>query len=387
MYAEDLRGRRAASATTRWPRSSRASTPPATARPSSSSTRCRGSGRTSSTVEAAGRRATTRCSTPTARKSPSQVEDGEIRFTADVAVDGLRDLPAGRTKTAAARSEPSSRSARTALENQFYKIELDGKGVIKSHHRQGDRPRGAAGGRAREPAPALRGQAQRLATPGTSTSSTTTSARTSPTSQSIEVVESGPVCGAVEMTRKFGKSKIKQRMVIYADIPRIDFETWVDWHEDDKCLKASFPVDVNATKARYEIQFGNVERPTHTNTSWDFARFEVCAHKWADISEGGLRREPDERLQVRPPHQGQRDAPHAAALAQGPRSRGRHGRARVHLLADAARGRLHRGRDRPPGLRAERAAACVVAKPSEGRACRRRSRSSRSMPRTWCWRP
>lgn len=102
---------------------------------------------------------------------------------------------------------------------------------------------------------------------------------------SIEVVEDGPVSAAIEMTRRFGKSTLKQKMVIYAENPRIDFETWVDWHEDDKCLKASFPVDVNAAKARYEIQFGNVERPTHTNTSWDFARFEVCAHKWADLSE------------------------------------------------------------------------------------------------------
>lgn len=105
---------------------------------------------------------------------------------------------------------------------------------------------------------------------------------------SIEVADEGPVSASVNMTRKFGKSQIKQKMVIYSDIPRIDFQTWVDWHEKEKVLKASFPVDVNTDKARYEIQFGNVERPTHTNTSWDFARFEVCAHKWADISEEGF---------------------------------------------------------------------------------------------------
>ncbi len=52
-------------------------------------------------------------------------------------------------------------------------------------------------------------------------------------------------------------------------------------------MKAAFPVDVNAEKAAYEIQFGNVERPTHWNTSWDVARFEVCGHRWADLSEGG----------------------------------------------------------------------------------------------------
>jgi len=104
----------------------------------------------------------------------------------------------------------------------------------------------------------------------------------------IGVAAEGPVYGAVEIVRKFSRSVLKQRIVIYAESPRIDFETWVDWHEDKKCLKAAFPIDVNASKARYEIQFGNVERPTHRNTTWDFAKFEVCAHRWADVSEQGF---------------------------------------------------------------------------------------------------
>jgi alpha-mannosidase len=60
----------------------------------------------------------------------------------------------------------------------------------------------------------------------------------------------------------------------------------VDWHEDHKFLKASFPVDINSSRAAYEIQYGNLERETHNNTSWDIAKFEVCGHKWADLSEG-----------------------------------------------------------------------------------------------------
>lgn len=51
-------------------------------------------------------------------------------------------------------------------------------------------------------------------------------------------------------------------------------------------LKVAFPVDVLAPHATYEIQWGNVQRPTHRNTSWDWARFETCAHKWVDLSEG-----------------------------------------------------------------------------------------------------
>ena len=61
----------------------------------------------------------------------------------------------------------------------------------------------------------------------------------------------------------------------------------MDWREHQILLKTAFPVDVLADKASYEVQFGNVERPTHRNTSWEQARFEVCAHKWADVSEYG----------------------------------------------------------------------------------------------------
>jgi len=51
-------------------------------------------------------------------------------------------------------------------------------------------------------------------------------------------------------------------------------------------LKVAFPVNIHSNRASFEIQFGHVERPTHRNTSWDMARFEVCCQKWLDISEG-----------------------------------------------------------------------------------------------------
>jgi alpha-mannosidase len=60
----------------------------------------------------------------------------------------------------------------------------------------------------------------------------------------------------------------------------------VDWHEQQTLLKTSFPVNVRTTRATYDIQFGCIERPTHWNTSWDYARFESVAHKWVDLSEG-----------------------------------------------------------------------------------------------------
>lgn len=106
--------------------------------------------------------------------------------------------------------------------------------------------------------------------------------------EKVEVLENGPVRSGVRIYKKFMDSTIIQNIYIYEDIPRIDFDTFVDWKEDQVLLKAAFPVDVHADKATYDIQFGNVERPTHWNTSWDLARFEVCAHKWADLSEDGF---------------------------------------------------------------------------------------------------
>jgi alpha-mannosidase len=101
------------------------------------------------------------------------------------------------------------------------------------------------------------------------------------------VVEAnGPLRGTLRFTWKYGDSTIVQRMHVYANNPRIDFETDVDWFESQVLLKTAFPVDIRSTRATYEIQYGQVERPTHWNTSWDWAKFEVSAHQWADLSEG-----------------------------------------------------------------------------------------------------
>ena len=84
---------------------------------------------------------------------------------------------------------------------------------------------------------------------------------------------------------KFLDSTITQRLAIYKDRKQIDFRTEVDWHQQHLLLKAAFPVEVRTRMATYEIQFGSLQRPTHWNTSWDYARFEMCGHKWADLSE------------------------------------------------------------------------------------------------------
>ena len=74
-------------------------------------------------------------------------------------------------------------------------------------------------------------------------------------------------------------------MVVYKYDRRIDFVTNVDWREQKQLLKVAFPVDVRSTMATYDVQFGNVKRPTHWNTSWDMARFETVAQQWVDLSQ------------------------------------------------------------------------------------------------------
>lgn len=104
--------------------------------------------------------------------------------------------------------------------------------------------------------------------------------------ENIEVVERGPVRSTLKIEKKFLNSKFIQYVHIYSELPRVDFESDVDWKEHDIVVKALFPIDVNAHEATYEIQYGNVTRSTHENTSWDVAEFEVCGHKWVDLSEG-----------------------------------------------------------------------------------------------------
>jgi alpha-mannosidase len=103
----------------------------------------------------------------------------------------------------------------------------------------------------------------------------------------VSVVEQGPVRAALRITHHYRDSTIEQDMIVYDQAPRIDFVTRADWQARQVMLKAAFPVEVLAPQATYEIQFGAIERPTHHNTSWDAEKFEVCAHRWADLSEAG----------------------------------------------------------------------------------------------------
>jgi alpha-mannosidase len=105
--------------------------------------------------------------------------------------------------------------------------------------------------------------------------------------EAVDLVEQGPLRAGIRIVRRIHDSRLTQVIRLAAGSGFLDFDTEVDWHETNRLLKVAFPVAVRSPRATYEIQYGHVERPTHANTSWDVARFEVCAQKWADLSEPG----------------------------------------------------------------------------------------------------
>lgn len=104
-----------------------------------------------------------------------------------------------------------------------------------------------------------------------------------------EIASDGPLQLRIRICRNIGSgSHMVQDMVFHATSPQVDFETVVEWHEKHQLLKAGFDLNVFAHSARHEIQYGHVERNVHENLLQDRAKFEVCMHKWVDISEAAF---------------------------------------------------------------------------------------------------
>lgn len=115
-----------------------------------------------------------------------------------------------------------------------------------------------------------------------------------------EVVENGPVRTVVRLYRdylkpgivkdyptpNFPSSFFTQDVILYNGLDRIDFQTKVDWWEKHTMLKVAFPYSFSDTVATYEIPYGSIQRSTQRKTSWQKARFEVAAEKWADMTSG-----------------------------------------------------------------------------------------------------
>ncbi|WP_234386560.1 alpha-mannosidase [Streptomyces sp. ERV7] len=103
--------------------------------------------------------------------------------------------------------------------------------------------------------------------------------------QLVAVEDAG--VAAVRIVRRFGDSQVTQLLSLAPGAQRLDIDTEVDWHETEKFLKAAFPLDIHAERYASETQFGHVHRPTHTNTSWEAAKFEACNHRFVHLEEPG----------------------------------------------------------------------------------------------------
>ncbi len=101
----------------------------------------------------------------------------------------------------------------------------------------------------------------------------------------VTVAETGPHRAALRIERRYRASTIVQVVSLARGARMVEFDTFIDWHEQQEVIKAVFPLDMNVSEVRSEIQFGHVTRATHRNTTWDRARFEASMHRWLDMSE------------------------------------------------------------------------------------------------------
>ncbi len=172
----------------------------------------------------------------------------------------------------------SGRVEARLLENEHLRVELDDRGVIrgildKEHGRQVLPPGGAANLLQLHPDHPEKWDAWDL--------DRSYRARVTSLTDADSITVEGDT---VVVTCSFGASRLTSRIRLSG--PRVDIETEVDWHERERVLKAAFDLDVHTDHAAYETQSGHVVRPTHENTTWDAARFEVCAHRWVRVAEG-----------------------------------------------------------------------------------------------------
>ncbi|MFI7383848.1 alpha-mannosidase [Streptomyces sp. NPDC049813] len=220
-------------------------------------------------------------------RSEVVAHDGEfVHVSVDaLGTRGLADAAAGRLPGPGAHAAATREADAIVLANEHLTVTVDGDGLLSSVRDLGD------GGR-EVLAPGTRGNLLQLH-PDHPTQYDAWDldahyrhTRTDLTdAESVELVEDGPLRVAVRVTRAFGASRVTQEYRLAAGSRRLDVVTDIDWQESEKVLKAAFPLDVHAERSAAEIQFGHVHRPTHANTGWDAARYEICAHRWLRVAE------------------------------------------------------------------------------------------------------
>ena len=220
--------------------------------------------------------------------------DGTIDFLAEnvpsmgYRVYGLTDITAENTGPAEASAEPllSQDNGITEVSNRWMTVSIDAMGEIISLYDKTTRRQilksGSKANRLKllEDIPVEWGAAWEV----TEKRDDKESLPFTCVSQSIKAHNELYTIITVEKT--VHHSSLKQDIIMYHHAPMIEFSTEVNWDERQKMLRVEFPVDIHALTARYDIAFGNVEHPNHATTSYDAARFEVCGHKWGDVSDG-----------------------------------------------------------------------------------------------------
>ncbi|MEU6868459.1 glycoside hydrolase family 38 C-terminal domain-containing protein [Streptomyces sp. NPDC046876] len=216
--------------------------------------------------------------------------EGTAELVFNCAPHARRGVPAGGAGRPATASRPVRRTPRTGgghvLDNGRLRVEVDGRGLIVSAYdvaagREAVAPGGAANLLQVHPDFPNMWDAWDI----------DAFYRNNVTDlldlDALEVVEEGPDAVTLRVARSFGRSRATQYLTLRADAGTVDIVTEVDWHETEKLLKAAFPLDVKAERSASETQFGHVYRATHTNTSWEAAKFEICAHRWIHVEEPG----------------------------------------------------------------------------------------------------
>ncbi|MDC7235470.1 MAG: glycoside hydrolase family 38 C-terminal domain-containing protein, partial [Spirochaetales bacterium] len=190
----------------------------------------------------------------------------------------------GNVSSEKAESENSVKEIPGGIETEFYRIEWDSRGWLKSvYDKENNRQ-------------VLQGRGNELLVfeddPGKNFGAWDIASHYNEYSYDVNLVrnwtlrENGPVFAELEAEWSVLDSKIVQTMRVFRNHRSIEFDTFADWQNSKKLLKTSFDLAVRSRRATYDLPFGHIERTTHSNTSWDQARFEVCGHKWADLSEG-----------------------------------------------------------------------------------------------------
>ncbi len=208
----------------------------------------------------------------------------ELVYCPDVPAHGYRVFGCGATAHPAAASDPL-RAAPGVVESPFWRIELTDSGRIgrvwDKHHLREVVPRGRLANHlvvfedkpltydAWDIDPFYQAKAHEV-----------------DQLDRVRVLESGPERAVLELRWRYGqRTEIVQRLCVYARSPRIDFVTDVEWQERQSLLRVAFPTGIRNRRATYEIQFGTIDRPTHHNTSWEEAAYEVPAQRWVDLSD------------------------------------------------------------------------------------------------------